>query len=121
MFSGLPSTMSLSAIRGPSSSLNVKGRLFEVTGPLKLSATSDHVYCRAVLTDDSGTTMRITFWNLSEVLHGQIISHEGRCVIITQVQSQLSRDGYADRSRHCLSFNGGFGTGSGKSKKESLK
>lgn len=111
-------TMSLSAIRGASSSLNVRGRLFEVTGPMKLSATSDHVYCRGVLADDSGSTMQITFWNLSEMLHAQIISHENMCVVITEVQSQVSREGYTDRSRHCLSFNGGCGSGSGKAKKE---
>ena len=119
MFSHLQQvpTISLSAIRGASSQLNVRGRLFDVTGALKLAGTSDHVYCRAVIMDDSGACMLLTFWNLSEVLHGQVVSMEGRCVVLVSVQSQASREGYTDRNAYCLSFNGGIGSGNGKTRK----
>ena len=100
-------TTSLVMIRGTSTAMSVRGRLFEVTGPLKLSEDSESVYCRAILADNSGVAIQVTFWNLSEVLYAQIMSMLHKCVVLTAVQSVPSRDGYTELHNFCISFNGG--------------
>ena len=98
------STISLSMIRGCSKSMTVGGRLIDVSGALK---TDTLFYCRAVLVDDTGS-MQVTFWNMNDVTHAQILSFEGQCVFVTAVQIGNSREGYQDRSRFCISYNGGI-------------
>lgn len=100
-------TISLVMIRGTSSEMNVRGRLFEVTGPMKLPNDPDAVYCRAILADDSGVTIQVTFWNLTEVLYAQILSLLQKCVVLTAVQSQPSREGFTQLHNFCISYNGG--------------
>ena len=103
-------TISLGLIRGCSKSMNVRGRLLNVTGPLKKDTL---FYCRGVLADSTGV-LQVTFWNLNEVTHAQILSFEGRCVVMSMVQSCVSREGYQDRSMFCLCYNGGIGPSQAK-------
>ena len=110
-------TTSLVMIRGTSTAMNVRGRLFEVTGPQKLSVDSEGFYCRAILADDSGVAIQVTCWNLDEPLYDHILSLRHKCVVLSAVQSTPSRDGYKDLHDFCISFNGGVVSGSSKQKR----
>ena len=110
-------TTSLVMIRGTSTAMNVRGRLFEVTGPLKRADDSEGVYCRGFLGDDSGVAIQVTFWNLTESLYAHVLSLLHKCVVLTAVQSAPSRDGYTQMHNFAISFNGGVVNASSKQRK----
>ena len=109
-------TIELAMIRGTSNSLNVRGRLLEVTDIFR-TQNEGLLYCRGVIQDNTGS-MPVAFWNVSEVIHLQVLALQDRCVVMTAVQAAIARDGYQDRSKFSLNYNAGA-TQSSKAKRTS--